>query len=298
MEQELDTISVFSQLKTTLSKLYPIERWAASTTANAKQPFAPRFCWEFFRADPEVLARLGQAFRDYKGTVSWVFGPPSGSAICVVAVKDGQQFVGYPPLGRSDASAVINGTERESLSTREFIDQAIADVPNLCSHLERVLELGNLPSKSFDSRLIAPSDPPFLDSAPSDFVERGMHVAWIVHRTSTDGQRGETVSGTRRMLHFSVTNNEWRTIHTDVLDKTPVADGISHPDTRSFPLLSRISEYESVYFRNVEVVALREECLRARSSTSTPLAIRGLDKILLLCNWAQRMAADIVLKAP
>jgi hypothetical protein len=289
--EEADPLSVFSQLKTTLSKLYPIEHWAISSKADAAYPFAPRFCWVYFRPDPETLGRLGEAIRDYKSSVSWVIGPPLNNATCLVAAKQGLgQFVGYPSIDRP--------AERQPLPTGEFVDQALADVPNLCAHLEQYLRLEHLAAKSFDSGLISPPDPPSADVAPFDFVERGMHVAWIVYTGRIEGREREgTSSGDRHMLHFSVTTKEWRQIEAELFDGATTA-GVARSRNGAFPLLAKIQESESVYFRGAEVATLRQECLRARASTSKPLAIRGLDKLILLCNWAQHGAGDILLRAP
>jgi len=66
----------------------------------------------------------------------------------------------------------------------------------------------------------------------------------------------------------------------------------------SFPAPARTQTTESVHFRGNEAAALRQECLRARASPWTPLAIRGLDQLILLCNWAQHGTADLFLLAP
>jgi len=216
MVQKADPISVFSQLKTTLSKLYPIEHWTVSTTPDVMHPFAPRFCWGFFRPDAETLARLREGIRNYKGSVIWIFGPPEANApICLVAAKPGRnQFVGYPPFSRPEDLFAKEGMEPESIPTAESIDQAVADVPNLCSHLERYLKLEGMPAKAFDSGWIAPRDPPSLESSLVDFVEQGMHVASIVHQGTSSG------SNDWQMLHFSVAEDELREIHTNILDNS------------------------------------------------------------------------------
>ena len=163
-----------------------------STKADAGYPFAPRFWWEFFRADSETLDRLSKAIRNYSGVVGWVFGPPlTNNGTCLVAAKRGvDEFVGYPPLNRA--------MEQPSGPTEEFIDQALSDIPNLCSHLERYLGLEQLPAKSFDPGLIAPRDPPSLDSVPVDFVERGMHVklglsTGVVEKIEREGSRVQVI---------------------------------------------------------------------------------------------------------
>jgi hypothetical protein len=287
MEHNAHVTPAFSQLRTTLSKLYPIEHWTVSTAVDPTQPYAPRFCWDFFRADPETLSRLGEALRNYEGSVSWVFWPShSANATCLVAVQRGAgQFTAYPPINTLEDFSLM---ESPPLATEEFVDKAVAGLLGLCTHLERYLGLERSVSKSFDSRLVAPTDPP-MESALPDFVERGTHVAWIVY-AGAEGGTGDKATGpnNRRRLHFGVNANEWRSIYTEVLDKA----------SASFPLLAGIQDGDSIYFRGPKVQALRQECLRARASTSTPLTIRGLDKLILLCNWVQQLGGDLFLAEP
>jgi hypothetical protein len=116
--KKVDAISVFSRLKTTLSKLYPIEDWTMSTKANAGYPFAPRFGWDFFRPDPETPDRLSQAIRNYSGAISWIWGPPLTDGTSPLAAKRGVDgFVGDPPLNGAPV--------QPSVPTEEFIDQAL-----------------------------------------------------------------------------------------------------------------------------------------------------------------------------
>ena len=302
VERSSNITSAFSQLKAILSRLYPVEHWTVSIAADAVHPLVPRFCWEFFRADPDSLSRLGNSLRNYKGNVSWVIGPPSGSAMCIVAMRHGANgFVGYPPIaGPEDLRASVEARPPFEPSA-DFIDRAVADIPSLCSYLEQELGLKGLAEKLFDPRLVAPPEPPSSRATPFDFVEPGMHVAWIVKSGSTEEQEHEiSPSNEKYMLHFGVREAEWRKIHTEILDRSfPLGDPTGRrAEPASFPLLSRIEETESVYFPRAEVEELRQECLRARSSTSDALAIRGLDKLIFLCAWARSDHADILLRAP
>jgi len=287
MSQNIDAISAFLPLRAALSKLYPLERWAVSTTCTATYPLAPRFCWEFFRADPETLRRLGEALRRYEGSVSWLFGPPSAGAMCLVAAPRGiDQFVGYPPMAELDF--LPEGDRRRAMN-EDFVAQAVADVSNLSRYLERYFKLEGLVPKAFDPRLTAPAEPPRVEGDPVDFVEPGMHVAWIMRMGAAAGQghSGADV-GERLMLHFSVSADEWQTIVSDILGREP----------SSFPLLGRIREDDSVYFHRTEIERLRVESVHARAGTSAALAIRGIDKVIMLCKWAQRTGGDLLLRAP
>jgi len=283
-----DTVSNLVLLKDTLSRFYPIEHWTMSTSADALHPFAPRFCWNFFRPSPEAVRGLSEALSAYESSVRWIFGPPSARAMCIVAVRPGAKaFVGYPPIEQTGVLFPGRPIEQQFVATKDFIDQALADIPHLCSFLERRLGLERLPSKSFDPRWIAPTDPPSLETIPFDFVERGMHVAMVIPRNSAE----------KKILHFSVTQEEWRAISAGVLDNGSQEDSRPRLNASAFPLLSTIQETESTYFKESEVAGLREECIRARTH-STSLAIRGLDKLIMLCDWAKHLRGDLVLSAP
>lgn len=290
MAQEEEDISASSQLKTTLSKLHPIEEWSATRAPHALNPFAPRFCWRFFRPDPEVLRRLGEGIVSYKGAVRWMIGPPEGrTPICLVATEPGRnQFVGYPlasSLGEHLAKMKV-----EPMASDELIARAMADIPNLCSYLERYLKLEDTPAKSFDPRLVCPPVSPPLEGPLEDFVERGMQVVWIV-------QQGMGGSVDRQMLHFGVSEDEWHRIRAEAL-KVSSVDGTPQTERVAFPFLSRIEEYESISFTQREVEPLRAECVRVRMNTSDSLAIRGLDKLILICNWAERVKGEVLLQGP
>ena len=287
LKQRADATTAFSPLKTTLAKLYPIEHSTISTIPSAVQPFAPRFCWEFFRPTPGSLTRFAEALRSYEGGIRWLFGPPEGSATCLVAVRsDISHFVGYPPMDQPNIVPTITSDERQPQAAEEFINQALADVPNLCSHLERYLGLERLSPQPFDPNLIAPKDPPSSEAVPVDFVERGMHAVWIV-----------SASGDRRLLHFSVREMEWRSIRA-YIEHSPANEVPERKFAEVFPLLSTIDETESTYFRGAEVESLKRECLRLRARATDTLAIRGLDKLIMMCIWADHLSGDIFLQAP
>jgi hypothetical protein len=294
MQENSNAASAFSQLRSTLSKLYPIEHWAASTTPDSTLPFVPRFCWEFFRPAPDTLRRLGDALRSYNGSISWVLGPPSAEGVCLVAAKakNSNLFVGYPPV---DNAQSLRSAEQLAPATENFVNEALTDIPNLCFHLEKQLKLDSLAPKPFEPALIAPNDPPSPE-ATLDFVERGVHVTWIIVQSgSTDNPK---TASDRHMLHFSVRDNEWDRIRAAIAANSSSGSVATKPEAGQFPLLSRIEESESAYFTEGEAEPLRLECLRVRRGTSDPLAIRGLDKLILICNWARQLGGDILLRAP
>jgi hypothetical protein len=178
MAERADADEAFSQIRTTLSKLCAIEVWTASTATDPLHPFAPRFCWEFFRADPDTLANLGRSLNSYKGGVAWVFGPSDIDGTCLVAAQHGRgQLVGYPPITANFPSS----TQLLAPADAEFIERAVADIASLCA--QKYLGLEHAATKVFDPGLAAPADPPSPTTPAVDFVERGVHVHGLFRTT-------------------------------------------------------------------------------------------------------------------
>lgn len=64
-------------------------------------------------------------------------------------------------------------------------------------------------------------------------------------------------------------------------------------------MLSRIqSDLDDVVFEKHEVAALETECRRAAAHTSNPLALRGLKKLLCMCEMASELGLSIYLLGP
>jgi hypothetical protein len=290
--------SVFLQLKNTLSKLYPIEESSFAIEPTDSYPFAPRFCWKFYRPDVEGSKRFGEAIRSYRGRVRWVLGPGIKELSCIVATNDepgsdSQRIVGYPPVAATPSGS-LSDSGNLAMVNEQFVELAIADLPDFIEHLERSLHLEAVGPKSFDASMIAPLQPPPLGLVPPDFVERGMHVTWIIVQADKHQKTGGMTE--RRMLHFGITDAEWSTICSEALGESK--DEMSQGRGADFPLLSRIKGYDSVLFEGSELYALRQECLKARARTSDPLAIRGLDKLLLMVNWARSLGGNLYMAGP
>jgi hypothetical protein len=128
--------------------------------------------------------------------------------------------------------------------------------------------------------------------------------------TGTGGQElvlrrhpsGAWNESTDRVLGMYLGGLEWSAVFQQVLgcpDGTPFKPGDildewkkkhqaqfqeSIPD---YPMLGRIWDtYIDVHYQPEEVRQLRDECLRVKSSTSNPVALRGLDKLIAACDGA------------
>lgn len=150
-----------------------------------------------------------------------------------------------------------------------------------------------------------------------DFIDPGMHVTWLVQDLMAFGTHPGPTSDRDRSLHFGLTHREWVSLYFDVIgvnregykkilkrmEDSPQSITIGEfdeddPGLKDYPMLSRISgiNYDAI-FERAEVDQLRRECLHLKAQTSNELALRGLDKILLICQWAKKLDLNIYLMA-
>jgi hypothetical protein len=112
------------------------------------------------------------------------------------------------------------------------------------------------------------------------------------------------------MLRFGVTHPEWQTILAEVLNAgerkagnlpkiPPGQTGTAYPaelkaKISAYPMLSRIRGYlYDVIFETGEVRVLRQECQHAMARTSSPIALRGLEKLSRICAEAISLGLGI-----
>jgi hypothetical protein len=132
--------------------------------------------------------------------------------------------------------------------------------------------------------------------------ERGMHSTWLVKDIGQFLKDLVPTSGNDKCLEYGLTLREWRAIFLDVLadndDSTSKVFIAEHYDSvvergpepiPGFPMLSRITGLHwDVDFESEEVKPLREECVKLRQSTENPVARRGLEKLVVICDEASQ----------
>jgi hypothetical protein len=107
---------------------------------------------------------------------------------------------------------------------------------------------------------------------------------------------------TDRALAIFFDGAEWSALFRDALhakDRDPFVHGEAIDKWRErqrvrfqesipdYPMLGRIWDtYIDVSYQPEEISHLRDECLRVKASTSNPVALRGLDKVIAACDEA------------
>lgn len=300
--------SAFWHLRLTLSKLYPVEHFMFSIVPTEQQPFAPNLCWKFYRPEVAVHERLLRSIMSYEGGVRWIVGPRFRGMTCIAAWPPAvlsspdlrSPFVGFPPgdvENRPDPTMPTTA-QRLPQPSEAFVREAIADIYPLTRYLEREFALEDLKPKVYDDKLIRDLEVPTAQNKLVDFIEPGMNVAWIMTNVPAEALNATKGRWKReKMLHFGITSEEWVVISTIVKESREVTSGKASFETL-FPLLSRIKEYEGSTFSASEVEQLRRECLKLRNRTALLLAIRGLDKLIITCIWAESLHGGIYMAAP
>lgn len=134
-------------------------------------------------------------------------------------------------------------------------------------------------------------------------LESGMHVTWLVHDVAAFEAHAGPTSKEDKVLPYGLSYQEWFELYFNVLgvDKTGYDRwakenpeeakhsvlGEFDEDIDGYPLLSRIkgARYDVMY-KAEEVGLLRDECLKVKSNTTNPVALRGLEKLLRICHEA------------
>jgi hypothetical protein len=145
-------------------------------------------------------------------------------------------------------------------------------------------------------------------------LETGMHTTLLVRdikifRSNLFSGKFILSSEFDHVLKLGVAYEEWYALRFDALGVDPDASRIWYKrfingETEEYlidpgyPMLSRICDpYIDAAFDILEVEQLRQECLRLQTNTSNELALQGLDKLLRVCNEAQKLEMGIYLLA-
>jgi hypothetical protein len=139
----------------------------------------------------------------------------------------------------------------------------------------------------------------YMDSQNSDSMSRGMHHTYLVR----DVDKFIADAQIDRVIPFGINNEEWHALWFDVLgvDSDEYSNWAQDDDADDFviagyPMISRITNnYMDASFEGEQIEHLRQECLRINSNTRNELALRGTDKLLRICDMAQKLGLSIYL---
>jgi len=291
-----------------ISKLGALEWWSFATSATevrredypsdwtyelAKQNTweFPRFCFSVFRPKPEVFASLLATIDQYKGDVVWVMHDN-----CIGAMPFHPTFsTFYTSVGMEDA-ATKNSIRNPPAADSEFVKRALADIPRFCTFLETALGLKEKSPRDFDSQWLTREGLAASRGKFEDFMEEGPWAVFLARDPEKYSTSFRPTSPEDRSLSFSIGMFEHDALFEELsADRAKLRqDGGIEPILPDYPLLSRLNDIagDAVYERG-EVDALLAEYLRAQSAVKDPRALRGVDKLIRIARWAQKLGVGI-----
>jgi hypothetical protein len=254
-----------------------------------------RFCFSMFRPSEESFRALLNAVKDYEGAVAWVMHDD-----CIGAWKAKPTSYGLVQLP-SDRSMSSEEIEKHNQSLRQppgpaFIEKAVADIPVFCSYLEKRLGLTERDPQQFDPRWLTAEGLAQSKGEFEEFLEPGTWSVFLARDPDTYGTTFKPTSPTDRSLSIGISEYQQEDLFKELGAKwnTQNAATEESPIIPGFPLLSRLSDVTSdVTYEPDEVASFLEELRHAQQIVKEPRSIRGLDNLVRIARWAQKLNVGI-----
>jgi hypothetical protein len=266
-----------------LSKMAPLE-WSSyrespsdlKGTHYSVDQF-PNFCFFLFRPSTESYFALVRAVSEYDGAVVWrVIGN------CIAALPAKPTFYA-PILTEEDGKRLEEAIKNPPKPDPTFVKRAVADIPGLCSYLEKRLHLTDVVPKDFDPGLLTREGLAQSRDEYADFYEPGDQPVFLV----SDPKTFRSFAG-RQRLGMGVTMRQVGQIFNEL--KASSEDDVL-PD---FPFLSRLSDItNSAVYEPTEIPSFQSELLRAQRVAKEHASLRGLDNLIRITRLAQKQSLAI-----
>lgn len=241
-----------------------------------------------FRPSAESFRALLNAVKDYEGAVAWVVHDD-----CIGAFKSKPTSHGMVSLPSEMSPQDI---EKYNQSLRQppdpaFIEKAVADIPVFCSYLEKRLGLTERDPQQFDPRWLTAEGLAQSKGHFEEFLEPGTWSVFLARDPDTYTKTSKPTSPNDRSLSMGIGMFQQEDLFNELGAKW--SGGISAV-IPGFPLLSRLSDISSeAIYEPDEVASFLEELLRAQQVVKKPGSIRGLDNLIRIARWAQKLNVGI-----
>jgi hypothetical protein len=272
-------------LKIALSKIAPLEQWNVSWSKAG-----PRVCWKLFRPNPQQLERLWPIISSFEGHNRWHLVDNCLEVGNGVLAAPGTYTA--PPLAEPTDGMQVNEAE------------AARDLEILASEIEKRLDLHRAKPVPFSDALLTKKGLQKTHGPFEDFVDGGQRIAYLI--VEPGGREVFEPAKKDLMLHFEPSYDEMPAISGDIvgadLSKRPggsLTEQEAEKIEREFPLFWKISEYhEDAYLSPQDAERLARECAALAQIVSSPRALRGLDKMARIANWAVTKHYGVLFSAP
>jgi hypothetical protein len=283
--QESRVMEINSEpLRIALSKIAPLEQWDVSSSQ-----FGPRFCWTLFRPKAQQFRELWNVINNFTRQAKW-HGVDNCLAPGVGMIQAPGQHLPTPPSGAETAVKRISDAD----ITR--------DLAALASEIELRLGLQNVEPMSFSEALLTKEGLHKSRGPFEDFADGGQRTVYLIVKPAP-----EVFEATKNdiMLHFEPQRDEMTAIFVDIAgvdlaqrESGMLTDVEADKIERTFPVLWKISDYyEGAYLNANDAQALYRECNTLNQIVSSPRALRGLDKLMRIANWASTKQYGVLFSA-
>ena len=253
----------------------------------------PRFCFSMFRPSEESFGALLNAVKDYEGAVAWVMHDD-----CIGAFKAKPTSYGMVRLPSEMSPQDI---EKHNQSLRQppdpaFIEKAVADIPVFCSYLEKRLGLTERDPQKFDPHWLTAEGLAQSKGQFEEFLEPGTWSVFLARDPDTYAKTSKPTSPKDRSLTMGIGMFQQEDLFNELGAKWNSQNAATEesPIIPGFPLLSRLSDISSdATYEPGEVASFLEELLRAQQIVKKPRSIRGLDNLIRIARWAQKLSVGI-----
>jgi hypothetical protein len=266
-----------------LSKIAPLEwssyRESASDVKGAHHSVDqfPNFCFCLFRPSTESYFALVRAVSEHEGAVVWqVFGN------CIAALPAKLTFYA-PILTEEDAKRLQEAIRNPPKPDPTFVERAVADIPSLCTYLEKRLYLADVMPKDFDPGWLTSEGLARSRDEYADFYEPGDQPVFLARdpkafRSSSD----------RHRLGMGVTMHQIGQIFNEAKESS------EDNSVRDFPFLSRLLDItNTTVYEPIEIPSLQAELRHAQHLAKQPSSIRGLDNLIRITRLAQKYSLGV-----
>jgi hypothetical protein len=180
---------------------------------------------------------------------------------------------------------------------------AVSDLAALANELEKRLDLVSAQPMSFSTALLTKEGLQKSRGTFEDFEDAGPRIAYLV--TDPGPSNVFEAKQTDIRLHFEPMEDEMTAIFGDIVgvDLTrrefeTLTESEVEKISREFPVLWKISEYHmGAYLSPQEAGILFQECMALDKIVVSPKALRGMDKVYRIANWASKRHYGVLFDA-
>jgi hypothetical protein len=254
----------------------------------------PRFCFFIFRPSGETYVALLRAVEQYQGAVTWLV---HDNCVGAWASKGGfpRRYFHVATGGEIDKRDEDFAFDPPK-SDPALVKKAVTDIPALCIYLEQRLALTEKLPIDFDSAWLTRQGLAQSRGEFEDFFEPGTWDVYLALKPKLYAKLFQPTSTADRPLGFGVDLSEQETLFDELGTQSNNRNAQRQEKTTlpEYPLLSRLADIASdAIYQPKEVHSLLAEYLRAQQVVTKQKSIRGVDKLIRIAKWAEKLKVGI-----